>query len=155
MGLGERVSQNWQDGKREKTSVSMSIKNKTNRQHQILANVYKKQTNKKTTLKHTVTLLPSVFCPNCQSWHSCSLGLLSSESLWSARRAVKKYGERYEKTWLFSRSQAKLLPRNQTCAICIAWLLFRSHILAVLSQEAVKTLLPSWLKRHALRSKTW
>lgn len=36
-----------------------------------------------------------------------------------------------------------------TWAICIAWLLLRSHILAVLSQEAVNTLLPSWLKRTA------
>lgn len=30
-----------------------------------------------------------------------------------------------------------------TCAICIAWLLLRSHILAVLSHDAVNTLLPS------------
>lgn len=36
-----------------------------------------------------------------------------------------------------------------TCAICIVWLLLRSHILAVLSQDAVKTLLPSFVKRRA------
>lgn len=91
-----------------------------------------------------------MFCPNCQSWHSCSSGLLSSESPWLARRAVKKYGERCETTQLFSEITVEQLPLNQTCAICIAWLLLRSHILAVLSQEAVKTLLPSWLKRRTL-----
>lgn len=106
-------------------------------------------------LKCTVMFLPSVFCPNCQSWHSCSLGLLSSESLWLARRAVKKYGERCEMTRFFSSITAEVLPLNQTCAICIAWLLLRSHILAVLSQEAVKTLLPSWLKRRALLCIPW
>lgn len=37
-----------------------------------------------------------------------------------------------------------------TCAICMAWLLLRSHILAVLSQDAVKTLLPSCWKRHTI-----
>jgi len=34
-----------------------------------------------------------------------------------------------------------------TWAICMAWLLFRSHILAVLSQDAVNTLLPSCSSR--------
>lgn len=32
----------------------------------------------------------------------------------------------------------------------MAWLLFRSHILAVLSQDAVKTLLPSCWERHTI-----
>lgn len=42
---------------------------------------------------------------------------------------------------------ADVVKSRPTCAICIAWLLFRSHILAVLSQDAVKTLLPSWVSK--------
>lgn len=49
-----------------------------------------------------MVVVPSVFCPSCQSWYSCSLGLLSSGLLWLDRHAVKKNGEGCKITALHS-----------------------------------------------------
>lgn len=75
-------------------------------------------------------------CINHHQVHfvSCRIRCAGSRKPWKCRAVGLQNwsweATHWKKIWL-------------TCAICMAWLLFRSHILAVLSQEAVKTLLPS------------